>query len=53
MAEGHLWIHIASILSVFDIRQAVDEFGQRIKVEALFDTGMIRLVQMSAISYTG
>ncbi|KAJ8689905.1 hypothetical protein PTI98_012762 [Pleurotus ostreatus] len=41
MAEGHLWIHIASILSVFNIRQAVDVFGQRIKVEALFDTGMI------------
>ncbi|KAF9473301.1 cytochrome P450 [Pholiota conissans] len=38
MAEAHIWISIASILSVFDIRPALDADGQPIKVEPAFSS---------------
>ncbi|KAF8996018.1 cytochrome P450 [Cyathus striatus] len=40
-AEAQVWISIASILSAFDIRPALDEKGMPIKVEPKFTSGMI------------
>lgn len=40
-ADAQLWISIASILSVFDIRTATDELGRPIKVTPAFTGGMI------------
>jgi len=40
-ADSHLWITIASMLSVFDISTAADELGKPIKVTPAFSTGMI------------
>ncbi|KAF4610328.1 hypothetical protein D9613_010451 [Agrocybe pediades] len=41
MGEAQVWISIACILSVFDVRPALDETGQPIKVEPAFSSGMI------------
>ncbi|KAF9070685.1 cytochrome P450 [Rhodocollybia butyracea] len=41
MAEGQLWISIACILSVFEIKPGNDEKGRPIKTEAAFTSGMI------------
>lgn len=41
VAEGQLWINVASILSVFDINPGKDENGNTVKPEAKFSSGMI------------
>ncbi|KAL0958951.1 hypothetical protein HGRIS_014263 [Hohenbuehelia grisea] len=41
MADAQLWICIASILAVFDVRPGMDEDGKPVRVQARFDTGMI------------
>jgi len=41
MADATLWISIASILTVFDIRPGKDGNGNPIEVKAEFESGMI------------
>lgn len=40
-AEAQLWISIACMLAVFDIRCGVDEMGNPVKTEAAFTSGLI------------
>lgn len=40
-AESHMWISMACMLSVFDIRTATDELGRPIQVTPAFSAGMI------------
>lgn len=41
VAEAQVWISIACMLSVFDIRKALDEFGRPVEVVPEFSSGMI------------
>jgi len=41
MGDAQVWISIASILSVFDIRPTLDENGRPIEVKPKFRSGMI------------
>ena len=41
MADATLWISIACILTVFDIRPGKDENGNPVEVKADFESGMI------------
>ncbi|KIM43420.1 hypothetical protein M413DRAFT_18002 [Hebeloma cylindrosporum] len=41
VGDAQVWISIASILSVFDIRQALDDNGRPIDVKPEFTSGMI------------
>ncbi|KAJ4472639.1 hypothetical protein C8R41DRAFT_588109 [Lentinula lateritia] len=45
MAEGQLWISIACILSVYEIKPGFDDKGKLIKTEAAFSSGLIWYVQ--------
>jgi cytochrome P450 len=40
-AEAQLWISIACMFAVFDIRSGVDKKGNPMKAEAAFSSGMI------------
>lgn len=41
VAEGQLWITVASILAAFDINPGRDRNGNIVKPEAKFSSGMI------------
>ncbi|KAJ3913182.1 cytochrome P450, partial [Lentinula edodes] len=41
MAEGQLWISIACILSVYEIKPGFDDKGKFINTEAAFSSGLI------------
>lgn len=41
MAEAQVWISVACILAAFDIAPGKDEYGNPVKVEAKFSSGMI------------
>ena len=47
LGETQVWITVASIISVFDIRPAIDSMGHPIAVEPKFTSGMISCVSNS------
>ena len=47
LGETQVWITVASIISVFDIRPAIDSMGHPIVVEPKFTSGMISCVSNS------
>jgi len=49
MADATLWISIACILTVFDIRPGKDKDGNPVKVKADFESGMIWYVTTSGV----
>lgn len=48
MADATLWISIACILAVFDIRPGKDENGNPVEAKADFESGMIWWVPFSS-----
>ena len=51
MIDSSLWIAVASMIASFDIGKAVDEFGNTIEPEVIYDNSVFTCVSISLLSF--